>query len=176
VIDPLGEGFHLTSLESGVTFKKEPDGPTMRMSWTDPAYHNAWLVRPNPDGSVTSLADNMFGNLSPQPPSQDPNGYLALAYWGQQLGCSLEDGVDAATCPAMWQKLRLWTDTNQDGIAQPKELHTLDSLGVQRISLAFHESRRVDQYGNRFRYASTIVDELGRKDDRTYDVFLVVEP
>lgn len=62
VIDALGEGFHLTSAAKGVNFRERPGDPLLQMSWTDPSYHNAWLVRPNPDGSVTSLAANLFGN------------------------------------------------------------------------------------------------------------------
>lgn len=142
------------------------------MSWTDPAYHNAWLVRPNPDGSVTSLAANMFGNLSPQPPSPDKNGYRALAYWAEQAGCGVLAQLDAANCPPVWAALRLWTDTNHDGIAQPDELHMLDALGVRQISLRFHESRWVDEYGNQFRYVAGIEDAAGPKDTRCYDVFL----
>jgi hypothetical protein len=172
VIDAFGEGFHLTDAAKGVDFRERAQDPLVQMSWTDPAYHNAWLVRPNPDGSVTSLAANMFGNLSPQPPSPDKNGYRALAYWAEQAGCGTLDHLDAANCPLVWAALRLWTDTNQDGIVQREELHTLDSLGVKRISLEYRESRWVDQYGNQFRYVAGIQDEAGAKDNRCYDVFL----
>lgn len=51
VIDTTGEGFWLTDAQHGVAFYEKPDGPLQQMSWTDPAHHNAWLVRPNPDGS-----------------------------------------------------------------------------------------------------------------------------
>jgi hypothetical protein len=87
----------------------------------------------------------MFGNLSPQAPSDAPNGYRALAYAAQQVGCSIGGHVDAQVCPTLWNELRLWQDANHDGVAQPDELHTLESRGVQRISLEYHESWRTDQ-------------------------------
>ncbi|MBV9761666.1 MAG: hypothetical protein JO340_13980 [Acidobacteriaceae bacterium] len=173
VIDALGEGFHLTSAAKGVNFRERQGDPLVQMSWTDPGFHNAWLVRPNPDGSVTSLAANLFGNLSPQPKSGDPNGYRALAYWAEQSGCGAVDHLDAQNCPAVWTKLRLWQDANQDGVAQAGELHTLEELGVEKISLRFHESRRVDEFGNQFRYVSGIDDADAQRDRRCYDVFLV---
>lgn len=173
VIDTFGEGFHLTNVARGVPFRKHPSDPITRMSWTDPAYHNGWLARPNPDGSVTNLATNLFGNFSPQPPGKNPNGYRALAYWAAQSGCGVVDHLDAQNCPAVWQQLRVWTDSNQDGIAQPAELHTLPELGVERISLNYRESPRTDQYGNQFRYVAGIDDKVGPKDNRCYDVFLL---
>lgn len=175
VIDPTGEGFFLTDKQHGVEFRKESAGPIQQMSWTDPAHHNVWLVRPNADGSVTSLAANMFGNLSPQPSSNDPNGYLALAYWAEQEGCGTLDALDFAGCPAVWQQLRGWHDANQDGIAQPDELSTLETLGIHGISLKYHESGHKDQYGNQFRYVASIYDDAGEKKDRCYDVFLLTQ-
>jgi hypothetical protein len=174
VIDPTGEGFWLTDKQHGVQFRKNQNSPLQQMSWTDPEHHNAWLVKPNADGSVTSLALNMFGNLSPQPPSDEPNGYLALAYWAAQEGCGQISRLDSSTCPAVWTQLRLWQDSNQDGVAQPKELHTLEALGVLGISLEYHESQRIDQYGNQFRYAAPIYDAAGEENERCYDVFLVM--
>lgn len=156
-------------------FRERDTSPAIRMAWTDPDYHNGWLARPR-GGKIESLAD-LFGNFTPQPPSDHPNGYSALAFWANQEGCGKDlDHLDAQNCMPVWKKLRVWTDSNHDGIAQSEELHTLEELDVRRISLVFRESWRVDQYGNRFRYTSTISDEMGRKDNRTYDVFLVTEP
>lgn len=173
VIDTTGEGFFLTDAAHGVEFRKAADSQLQQMSWTDPAHYNAWLVRPNADGSVTSLAANMFGNLSPQPASDTPNGYAALAYWASQTSCGKISKLDAKSCPAVWSQLKLWHDANQDGIAQPGELSTLDAAGVDGISLNPHEADWTDQYGNQFRFESSIDDSAGPHDKRTYDVFLV---
>jgi hypothetical protein len=170
-----GEGFFLTDAANGVQFKKGPLSSPVQMAWTDPAHHNAFLVRPNPDGSVTSISMNMFGNVSPQPASTTPNGYRALAYWASQEGCGSIKQLDAKTCPTVWNALGAWHDANQDGIAQAEEIQTLDSAGIDRISLNYHESRHVDQYGNLFRYTSEILEDSAAQENRCYDVFLVVD-
>lgn len=175
VIDVAGEGFHLTSADDGVPFRlHSSDTNETEMAWTDPKFKNAWLVRPNPDGSVTSLAANMFGNLSPQPLSNYPNGYLALAYAAQQLGCTVSERLDEQVCPALWHQLKLWTDLNHDGIAEPSELATLDAKDIHYISLHYKQTLYTDAYGNTFRYAAAISDSTN--DHRCYDVFLMTKP
>jgi hypothetical protein len=44
VIDAFGEGFHLTSLASGVQFRALPDDDATQISWTDKHWHNGWLL------------------------------------------------------------------------------------------------------------------------------------
>jgi len=36
---------------------------------------------------------------------------------------------------AHWSAFRVWRDTNQDGIVESGELHTLDELGITSINL-----------------------------------------
>jgi hypothetical protein len=181
IVDTEGEGFHLTAVPAGVNFDISGTGHTVKLAWTDPRFHNAFLALPGTDGLVHN-GKELFGNFTPQPPSAHPNGFLALAEYDKAVNGGNGDGI-IDEHDAVFSKLRLWIDANHDGICQFEELHRLPELGVYSLSLDYFESRRADGYGNQFRYKAR-VNPGSRRDARdqtpsgepgrwTYDVFLV---
>ncbi|HEY6350993.1 MAG TPA: hypothetical protein VI636_16445 [Candidatus Angelobacter sp.] len=183
LIDTEGEGFHLTSALTGVTFDISGTGHSVQMAWTDGHYHNAFLALPGADGLVHD-GKQLFGNFTPQPQSSHPNGFIALAQYDKPENGGNGDGIIDER-DQVYSQLRLWIDENHDGVCQPNELHRLPELGVYSLALKYVESRRKDEWGNQFRYKAQ-VNPGDRKDARdqtqsgdpgrwTYDVFLAVK-
>jgi hypothetical protein len=118
VIDTDGSGFHLTSAENGIRFDFFGNEKRIQIAWTAPGSTNGWLALDrNGDGNINSGKD-LFGNVTAQPPSDNPNGFLALAVFDLQENGGNGDGmIDSQD--AIWPKLLVWIDSNHDGISQP---------------------------------------------------------
>ncbi len=174
IIDTTGNGFALTSAANGVKFDISGSGVPLQIAWTAPGSGNAFLCLPDANGACDDGKD-LFGNHTPQPPSASPNGFAALAVYDQPASGGNGDGIIDAH-DAIFSSLRLWIDSNHDGISQPNELYTLPSLGVNSISLNYKLNQRTDQYGNQFRYFAQVnpggATGTGRM---AYDVFLAIQ-
>jgi len=77
IIDTDGKGFHLTSAQNGVLFDIAGNGRLVQMAWTAAGSTNAFLALPH-NGEILTGKD-LFGNFTPQPPSDHPN---AGTYFG----------------------------------------------------------------------------------------------
>ena len=176
LVDVAGDGFALTGAAGGVAFDFDGDGAREQLPWTAADADDAWLVLDRDGSGTIDSGRELFGNITPQPappPSEEKNGFLALAEFDRpQRGGNSDGRIDAGD--AVFASLRLWRDANHDGVSQPAELHTLPELDVARLHLDYKESKKADGFGNRFRYRAKLDDARGAKAGRwAWDVFLV---
>jgi hypothetical protein len=167
IIDVDGSGFHLTSAAHGVRFDFFGNRHPIQMAWIAPGSTNAFLVLPRA-GRVTNGTE-LFGNITPQPASSDPNGFLALASMNALTG-GRDTGVINSHDP-IYYKLRLWQFTSYDGVVGEGRLSTLPELGIKAIYLNFQVTNLTDRYGNQFRYRARIVSSNPHAGKYAYDVF-----
>lgn len=123
------------------------------------------------NGAIDSGAE-LFGNFTPQPPSPEPHGYLALAVFDTSAAGGDGDG-SITSADAVYPALRLWIDADHDGISQSHELSTLAAWEIEEVDLDYVASRRRDRHGNELRYASSV--RFVRGTSQCADVFLLRE-
>lgn len=128
ILDLSGDGLQTTGLSSNIHFDHNGDGVLTRTGWV--GKNDALLVWDrNSNGTIDTGAE-LFGDFTPLPNgSLAPNGFAALAALDAN-----GDGVIDASDPAFGE-LKLWRDTDQDGVTGEGELISLADAGIASLSL-----------------------------------------
>jgi hypothetical protein len=177
VIDISGNGFDLTNAGDGVLFDIDRDNVKEQISWTTADTDDAWLTLDRNGNGTIDNGRELFGNFTPQPAppqGEQRHGFLALAEYDKPEKGGNSDGVISVQ-DSIFTSLRLWQDTNHNGISEPEELKTLSSVGLAKLDLDYQESRKTDSHGNQFKYRAKVKDTQGNQIGRwAWDVFLVL--
>ena len=168
LVDVAGNGFNMTEGPRGVWYDLSGHGTKRLIGWTSSNSDDAWLVLDrNNDGAIQDGTE-LFGTFTQQPAPPAgvaPNGFLALAEYDKpEKGGNGDRKIDPQD--AIFSSLRLWQDSDHNGLSATSELHSLAELGLQSVELDYKESKREDQFGNLFRYRAKVTDvhgaQLGR--------------
>ena len=179
LIDVEGNGFGLSSSDSGVSFNLNNVGGREKLAWTSTASDDAWLVLDRNGNGAIDDGTELFGDVTPQPDppaGEKKNGFRALAEYdkisnGGNANGQIESG------DSVFSSLRLWQDTNHDGLSEPSELHTLPSQNVAAIDLDYKDSKKTDDHGNQFSFRAKVKNSQGQQLGRwAWDVYLVRSP
>lgn len=176
VIDIYGDGFALTDAANGVLFDLRAKRQPQQFAWTVPKSDDRWLVLDRNRNGAIDDGSEMFGNYTCQRPSDNPNGFIALAEFDDPAaGGNLDSMIDSND--AVYARLRMWQDRNHDGISKASELADLPKLGIEALSVDYSVSTLRDKHGNSFRYRAKVrAAKGGRVGPFAYDVFLVAGP
>ncbi len=179
VIDVLGNGFSLTNNAGGVLFDLNSNDNREQVAWTSTNSDDAWLVLDRNSNGLIDNGTELFGDYTPQPvppQNEERNGFLALAEFDKAANGGNSDGVIDSS-DTIFSNLRLWQDTNHNGVSELSELKTLNESGLVKLELNYRESKRTDEHGNRFKYRAKVWDVRGSRIGRwAWDVFLNSQP
>ncbi len=164
--------YQLTSFLGGVEFDLDSDGFAERISWTAADADDGFLVLDRNENGTIDNGTEVFGDVTPQPPSKERNGFRALAMFDDPVSGGNGDGQISAE-DAIFTHLQIWLDASHDGFSQASELFSLTESGIESIGLDYTVSSRRDLHGNEFRYKGHAV--LGENRRTIWDVFFVTQ-
>jgi hypothetical protein len=166
-------------VNNGVWFDGFGHGVKILTAWTRELSDDAWLALDRNGNGLIDDGTELFSSAAPQPPLPPPDlkhGFNALSQYDQPANAGNRDGVIDRN-DSVFTSLLLWQDTNHNGISEAFELHSLESLGLESISIDYKLSKRKDQHGNVFRYRAKVNDIWGVQMGRwAYDVYPVAVP
>jgi hypothetical protein len=142
LLDLSGDGISLSAPDEGTAFDLLGTGDAVQTAWPV-SDDDAFLVIDLDDDGVVSGARELFGNFTGG--NSYANGFEPLAALDEN-----GDGRLDADDPA-FASLRVWRDTDRNGVSAPAELTTVRAAGIASFdvtpaSVPRHES--LDEHGN----------------------------
>ena len=150
VLDLDGDGIETvgTNAAHPILFDHNADGVRTSTGWIQP--DDGFLVLDRSGNGAIDDGRELFGDSTPL----NTDGSLSAALGVAKDGFEALDKEDTnrdglvSSADARWTRLRVWRDTNQDGVSQSGELLSLSSLGIASISTQSGIANSVQNNGN----------------------------
>ena len=148
VLDLNGDGVTSTFISSTSTyFDLDNDGVKQRTGWVQTT--DALLALDKNTDGIINNASELFGNHTTlKNGTKASNGFEALKEYDEN-----KDGVIDAK-DNIYNTLKLWQDSNSDGVTDTGELHTLTELGVKSINLGYTQTTDYEEQNRIFQTSS----------------------
>jgi hypothetical protein len=129
VLDLDGDGIETVGLDAGVKFDGNADGLKTTTGWA--GKDDGMLVWDRDGNGQIDSGRELFGDQTLLASGGlAANGFAALS----EQDTNQDGKVDSGD--ANFASLKIWQDTNQDGISQADELFTLAQKGIQSVNVA----------------------------------------
>ncbi|MBU2591569.1 MAG: hypothetical protein KKC21_06085 [Nitrospinae bacterium] len=148
ILDLDGDGTETIGVDAGAYFDHDANGFAEQIGWASPDDGLLVLDRNN-DGLINNGRE-LFGD----------NTLLksgAIATDGLQALADLDDNGDGKIDinDAAFAELKVWQDTNSDGISAAEELHTMEELGIKSLNTTYTTTNITHPSGNIQTHAAT---------------------
>lgn len=148
ILDLNGDGIQTTGKDDAVWFDLNGDGAKEHLTWTNRNTQEGLLYVDLNHKNRVDNGSELFGIGTVIPDgSHAKDGFAALAMYDLPEYGGNSDGVIDAN-DAIWNHLRVWIDSNHDGVCDPGETAPIHAYGVEQILLRAVRANSVDSAGN----------------------------
>ncbi len=137
VLDLDGNGVQTLNVAAGVQFDIKASGAKVNTGWVGSGDGLLALDR-NGDGKINDGSELFGSAVTLADGSKAANGYQALA----ALDSNGDGKIDAKD--GAFAELKVWVDSNADGISQAAELTTLAQRGIASLDLAAQKNGAIN--------------------------------
>jgi hypothetical protein len=147
ILDLNGDGVKTLAVSAGVKFDLFATGQAVNTGWVSGGDGLLVLDR-NHDGVINDGSELFGSSTTLDNGAKAADGYAAL----RELDANQDGTISSAD--AVYADLRVWVDSNSDGVNQTSELKSLSSLNIAKIDLQATASLTTDN-GNLVGLTST---------------------
>jgi hypothetical protein len=170
--NPTAGGIDTISSFRGVDFDLKGKGSKQTVGWVRPE-QGGFLVLDLNNNNMIDSGKEMFGEATNILGTnlQASNGYIALSQYDNNGDGSI-DHKDK-----IFKSLKVWFDLNTDGISQPGEITSLQSLEINKLKFNYIDVEKEQQLnnGNRVRYQAKFYGpkQCGADGCNSYDIYFM---